>query len=198
MLVIGNGESRKFLDLSQINRNKVACNAAHRDLKVDHLVCVDRKTLEEAVSEHNRIYTRTQWLGRYKDHNNVFPVPDLPYSGIQRWDDAWHWGSGPYAILLAAQLTTINRVDVVGFDLYSKNNRVNNVYKGTKNYAAENKAAVDPRYWIYQISKVFEIYNNTEFVIHQPEDWEQPTSWKKSNVFVDRVNMLQYNVTKRT
>lgn len=192
MLAIGNGESRKFLDLSQINRDKIACNAAYRDLNVDHLVCVDRRTLEEAVCAHDRIYTRTQWQGRYKDHSNVFPVPRLPYSGIQRWDDEWHWGSGPYAVLLAAQLTTVNRVDIVGFDLYSKDNRVNNVYKGTKNYAAETKAAVDPRYWIYQISKVFEIYNTVEFVIHQTEDWEQPTSWKKSNVLVDTLSILSY------
>lgn len=192
MLAIGNGESRKFLDLSQIKRDKIACNAAYRDLKVDHLVCVDRRTLDEAVFTHDRIYTRTQWLSRYKDHSNVFPVPRLPYSGIQRWDDAWHWGSGPYAVLLAAQLTTVNRVDVVGFDLYSKDNRVNNVYKGTKNYAAETKAAVDPRYWIYQIGKIFELYPHCEFRIHQPVEWQLPDLWKKSNVEVDTLSILSY------
>lgn len=198
MLVIGNGESRKCVDINLIVKPKIACNAAYRDLHVDYLVCLDQKTLYEAATKHSNIYTRQEWHRRFRDTPNIHCVPDLPYKGIQRWDDPWHWGSGPYAVLLAAELTETARVDLIGFDLYSADGYVNNVYKDTENYAESKKRAVDPRYWIYQIAKVFELYPNCEFRIHQTEDWEQPVSWKKSNVEVDTISMLAYNNNKRT
>lgn len=195
MLVIGNGESRSNIDLSKISRPKIGCNAIYRDIFVDHLVCVDLKMMNEVKDNHHKIYTRKDWVSRYKDHTNIFAVPDLPYNGIQRWDEPWHWGSGTYAILLGATITKISRVDLIGFDLYSKNGFVNNIYKDSKNYANSFKRAVDPRYWILQASKIFECFENIEFVIHQTDTWELPDSWKKSNVTVDKIsNILYYKV----
>ena len=48
MLVIGNGESRCDINLSEINTTKIGCNAIVRDFFVDHLVCVDRRMVDEA------------------------------------------------------------------------------------------------------------------------------------------------------
>lgn len=191
MLVIGNGESRLGLSLDRFSRSKIGCNAAYRDLSVDHLVCVDLKIVNEAKEHHHRIYTRKDWISRYANNANIFSVPDLPYKGIQRWDDPWHWGSGTYAILLGATLTEISRVDLIGFDLYSSSGLVNNVYKDTDNYACSSKRAVDPSYWIYQTAKIFECFSNINFVIHQTEDWKLPDSWKKSNVTVDRISNIR-------
>ena len=50
MLVIGNGESRENIDLNKINTTKVGCNAIMRDFFVDHLICVDRRMVEESIS----------------------------------------------------------------------------------------------------------------------------------------------------
>ena len=33
--------------------------------------------------------------------------------------------------------------------------------------SAAHKSAVDPRYWIYQIGKIFKHYPTTQFVVHQ-------------------------------
>lgn len=189
MIVIGNGESRSNLDLSKLSRSKIGCNAAYRDLQIDHLICVDRRTLDEALPYHKRIYTRPEWSRMYK---SVHTVPQLPYQGLQRWDNPWHWGSGPYAVLLATELTQTNRIDLIGFDLYSSTSTVNNVYKDTKNYSKSSNRAVDPTYWIYQIAKIFELYPNIQFIIHQPDNWILPKLWNKSNVFIDKINILHY------
>ena len=37
MIVIGNGESRKNLDISKIKDYKIGCNAVYRDFSIDEL-----------------------------------------------------------------------------------------------------------------------------------------------------------------
>ena len=193
MLVIGNGESRRDIDFKSLNYTKIGCNAILRDTKVDHLVCVDKPMLREAVntSYHNaaKVYTRKNLFVQYRLEKNIRMVPDLPYAGSERPDDPIHWGSGPYAVLLAAKLTT-DDIHLLGFDLYSVDNKVNNIYKDTANYTLAHKSAVDPRYWIHQIGKVFECFSNTRFIVHQTNNWQLPKAWKQSNVSLDSLNNL--------
>ena len=189
MLVIGNGESRAGIDINAIDDLKIGCNAILRDFKVDHLICVDRRMVTEAVekgaNEHAIVYTREDWVKKYK---NVKTVPALPYTGKNRWDEPFQWGSGPYAVLLGAKLS--QDVSLLGFDLHSNTNNVNNIYKGTSNYDAKDKRAVDPRYWIHQIGKVFEIYRKRNFTIYQTDDWQLPKAWKYPNVMLDKISNI--------
>lgn len=191
MLVIGNGESRENIDLNKINTTKVGCNAIMRDFFVDHLICVDRRMVEESISfginSSTIVYTRKDWISNFASTKNITTVPELLKEGNERWDEPFQWGSGPYAVLLSATLVLNNTVKLIGFDLYSENNCINNIYKNTNNY--DNKK-VDPRYWIHQISKVFEWFPKINFKIYQKENWILPESWKKPNVSVDNVNNL--------
>jgi len=174
MLVIGNGESRKDLNISKYTQTKVGCNAVYRDFHIDHLICCDRRMVLEAQQNNydGIIYTRLDWVAQFTPAK---VVPELPYCrGKTRLDDPWHWGSGPYAVLLGAQLST-DKVHMVGFDLYSTTETVNNMYKGTDNYEGENTKPIDPAYWLYQINKVFEHYPDITFYNYNPEPW--PTTW---------------------
>ena len=195
MLVIGNGESRCNINLSAIDTTKIGCNAIVRDFFVDHLVCVDRRMVDEATQKHKHnfttIYTRKDWLSERTHIDNLVCVPDLPYKGNTRADEPFHWGSGPYAVLLGALLDTT--VKLLGFDLHSKNTKVNNIYKDTQNYDPSTKTAIDPRYWIYQIGKVFECFPKHKFVIYTDNDWECPNFWNRPNVSVDNYSKLLYN-----
>ena len=193
MLVIGNGESRASVNIDKLNYTKIGCNAILRDFKVDHLICVDKRMLVEAFNssyhKHAKVHTRRNNFVNYRLEKNIRMVPDLPYAGSERPDDPIHWGAGPYAVLLAAKSTT-DDIHLLGFDLYGVDNKVNNVYKDTTNYSLAHKTAVDPRYWIYQIGKVFECFPNTQFVIHQDENWQCPKAWKQPNVKVDTISNL--------
>lgn len=179
LMVIGNGQSRQNVNLKSLNCITVGCNAIHRDFCVDHLVCVDRKMAQEA-SLHPRLYTRQDWISSFP---KAIPVPPLPYDGDKRHDEPFNWGSGPYAVLIACKLST--DIHLLGFDLYSEDKKINNLYKDTENYNDYTHRAIDPRYWIAQIGKLFEIYPAKQFTIHQPEGWELPKYWCKENVSVD-------------
>ena len=192
MIAIGNGESRRSIDIDKISNTKIGCNAIVRDHFIEHVVCVDRKMLQECAQysiNFKRCYTRDRW--RFcTDTPYIDTVPDLPYKGTERWDDPFHWGSGPYAVLIAAGLS--DTVKMIGFDLYSNNNCVNNCYKDTENYDDSTKRAVDPRYWILQIAKVFECFPQTEFTVYQTPDWQLPQKWNLPNVEVDKISNFTY------
>lgn len=183
-LVLGNGESRLSHDIFHLSNHFITfgCNAIYRDYDVDYLVCCDRRMVKEILSADKKInlYTKPDWKNMFH-HSAVNFLPPLPYNGTERQDQMQHWGSGPCAILLAASLE-FSEIFLLGFDLYGNDKLVNNVYKGTKNYQGRLTKEVDPSYWIYQISKIFQLFNNTEFKIVSKKDWKIPKEWKLSNV----------------
>jgi len=81
---------------------------------------------------------------------------------------------------------------MIGFDLWSETKFVNNCYKDTENYDPATKRAVDPRYWICQIGRVFECFPQTEFTIYQKPDWQLPEKWNCTNVQVDKISNFTY------
>jgi len=190
VVVVGNGESRKILDLQSIAQRHtiVGCNALHRDLVVPHLVCCDQRMVTEAIaSEHNQntiIYTRPEWAKLFP--RAVRQVPDLPYTGNLRQDQLWHWGSGPLALLIACGLES-DVIYLVGFDLHGHSGKINNVYKDSKNYLNSSSTAVDPIYWIYQIAKIFTLYPNKSFVVLNTNEWTCPPSWSQQNVTIKNI-----------
>lgn len=197
MWAIGNGESRTNIHIDNLEGLKVGCNAIYRDYYTDYLVCVDRRMMQEALSaganiQGTRIYTRPDWCNQFKTLH-VREVPELPYKGTERWDEPFQWGSGPYAVLIAAMKSEEHEVNLLGFDLHSYTKTVNNIYKGTQNYDATDYRAVDPRYWIHQISMVFKHFPNVQFTIYQESKWNIPKAWIKANVTVDNISNIYYN-----
>jgi hypothetical protein len=189
-IVLGNGESRKHIDLNSFNDQYtlIGCNAIHRDIIVDHLICCDHRMVREALKnseiKRSQIYVRSNWYHYFRKilkNKNVKLLPDLPYQGNDRADRDEHWGSGPYAVLVAASLG-FDSINLIGFDLYGINGRVNNIYKNTENYSADSKHAVDHSYWVYQISKIFDLFPNIQFSVYNKSSWEMPERWIRSNV----------------
>ena len=191
MYVLGNGESRKPIDVNALPGPTIGCNAICRDYFVDHLICVDRRMVEQANNNYsqnfNKIYTRTDWLDNFRHIKNLFAVPEVPYDIEIRADEPFQWGSGPYAVLLATLMS--KEIHMIGFDLYGKGQLVNNLYKDTEHYDASNKSAVDPRYWKHQIGKVIESNQHIKFTIYQSE-WDLPKQWNFSNVSLDSIRNL--------
>jgi len=194
-MVVGNGESRYGIDINKFSQDYtlIGCNAIHRSVAVDHLVCCDRRMVEEAVegefTSHTNIYVRDSWhnyFRKIRKDKRIQVLPELPYNGNIKQDQPLHWGSGPYAVLLGANIS--DTILMLGFDLYPKKGKVNNIYKGTKHYAKRDAKPIDPAFWIYQISKVFEHYPDKEFIIWNKSDWEIPERWRQPNVRFEEIN----------
>ena len=161
----------------------IGCNAIHRDHVCDAIIAVDRRMVWEITANPNYnsvpIYTRPDWIDQFKKYPNVTAVPELPYKGKDRWDDPWHWNSGPFAVLLAcaSNATTVN---LVGFDLYGVDNKVNNLYKNTAHYDKETHHAINNAHWLHQLKKLFEHFPQVDFVQWQKENWSIPSTWTAS------------------
>lgn len=190
VIVIGNGESRSNINIKKVTDNyvTVACNAFHRDYISNSLVCCDRDTAIEALNNpklsQSRILVRNDFYENNRDRFPSYklePVPRLPFPILERQDEPEHWGSGTYAVLHACYLGS-REVFLIGFDLYGRNNHVNNCYKGTINYSTADSQPVDPSYWIYQISKIFEYFVVKDFYIINNAAWPMPPQWQRPNV----------------
>jgi hypothetical protein len=81
-------------------------------------------------------------------------------------------------------------ITLVGFDLYSKNNQVNNIYKDTANYAKATSHSIDYNYWVYQVSKIFHLYPSLQFTILNQSDWVLPREWQLPNVQFRNIEQL--------
>lgn len=188
VIVVGNGESRKYIDLKKPKIPIIGCNALHRDFCVDHLITCDRRMLHEAVISPNtantKIYVRPENYHHFRKmvkDKRIHRLPELPYQGVLRQDEPRNWGSGSYATLIAAQ-SDFDDIILLGFDLYGIEDKVNNLYKNTQNYLSGDKPAVDPSYWRYQIGKVLDCYPKKRFIIYNNRDWIMPSNWQKNNV----------------
>ena len=190
-LAVGNGESRSGIDLNLFKSKSiiVGCNAIQREVDAPHVVCCDRRMIEESLDSPNTknsfIYVRDDWFEHYwkKYKKRIRPVPELPYEGNTKADSPKHWGSGPFAVLIAADLEeNLDTIVLLGFDLYPKNDSFNNIYKDTKNYNPSSAKPIDYSFWEYQIAKVFEHYEHRKFIVLNDSEWKMPKSWKRKNV----------------
>jgi hypothetical protein len=191
-LVIGNGESRSSLDLKSFIGKfySYGCNAGHRDFSVDKLFCYDKRMalefLQGANCQSTVLYTNYENvdnLANFYKNNSIRCFPELPYKGTSRPDQPRHWNSGQYALLCAAYDEN-EKIYITGFDLYSKNSYVNNIYKDTANYSSSNSHPVDHSYWLYQNAKIFSIFQNKSFILINEADWKLPQEWEFDNVSI--------------
>jgi hypothetical protein len=189
-VIVGNGESRRGVNLESYRptHTVIGCNGIHRDTSVDHLICCDRRMVAEAISNPNindtLIYVRDSWYHYFRKilkNKRIQHLPPIPVIGELKRDQPDHWGSGCYAILLAAHLG-FKEITLIGFDLYPTHNKVNNLYKGTENYARVDAQAVDYSYWVYHTELIFKRYPQSQFIVMNHAEWAMPKEWQKNNV----------------
>lgn len=199
-LVVGNGESRKDFDIKSFSIPVFGCNALHRDFIPEHLICCDRRMADEAISnpqtKNCQIYVRHNWYNYFrkiKKNKNIKLLPDLPFNRKYKADEPFHWGSGPYALLLACELD-YKIIHIVGFDLYPWGSTVNNIYKDSPNYASSVDRPIDPSYWIYQIDNIISHYKEKKFIFYNVDSWAPPKVWIKENTDIRNISNFKLDI----
>ena len=185
-LIIGNGESRSNVKINDIQGIKIGCNAIQRDFYVDHLICVDRRMVQQALSAkyQGKIYTRKDWAQQFV---NVDIVPSIYLMKVKNVGTNPQWGSG--SMTLGAKLP--KNIKMIRFDPYSTTEHVNNIYKDTLGYDASTKNAVDPDIGYtpnrngfpnITLKQNLQSYNN--------KDWKCPKNWLFENVLLDIIENI--------
>tara|TARA_E500000318_G_scaffold43058_1_gene41049 strand:+ start:1657 stop:2292 length:636 start_codon:yes stop_codon:yes gene_type:complete len=200
--IIGNGKSRLGFDITPMKKfsTVIGCNAQFRDYNFDYFVCADKHMCQEAVNtvgKNTNIYTRDRWHKEFAMWPNVKKLPDLPYNGNKRQDEPFHWGTGPYAGVLAGTFKP-KAIFMIGFDLWQLPGQKedNNIYRNSKGYEYI-KRPVDPSYWIHQFAKLFEHIDSRWIVVNRP-DWKMPDEWSKNkNVFQETYDGMAKFIDKQ-
>jgi hypothetical protein len=157
--VLGNGVSRRGLDLSELQSNGpvYGCNALYREFTPDALIATDRPISEQIQQSgyalKHRFYTRTPMEGL-----GAYPV-------IEQY---WGFSSGPLAI--AHAVADQNRkIYMLGFDMGPANDKFNNVYADTEFYKTSNSVPTFTGNWVNQIAQLANDYSTVEFIRVQGE-----------------------------
>ena len=156
--VIGNGESRKDIDLYSLkNYGKVyACNAVYRHYQPDYLVAVDVKMILE-INQH-----------KWQMENEVWTNPNKSYHGMQGFNffqPSKGWSSGPTALWLASQ-HSYEKIYILGFDYrgLDEGQKFNNIYANTNNYKKSDDGATFFGNWLRQTKAVIQENKNINYV----------------------------------
>jgi hypothetical protein len=75
------------------------------------------------------------------------------------------WSAGNTALYLASKPSMIKEVYMLGFDLSSYDDPLNNVYKGTKNYLPATAKGFNQVNWYNQMEIVFKAFHHINFFL---------------------------------
>lgn len=168
-IVLGNGESRKVVNLNGLfytNAVVIGCNAIYRDFAPHFLVSVDRnislEILESGYAKSHNYLVGENVLDTFAVKRKKF-VDCMEFPGLIINDVHNGWASGNTALRTACYLGC-SPVYLLGFDSRPlDNSAMNNVYKGTENYAkADHKTNVGPS-WMKQFDKLKKEYPTIDF-----------------------------------
>jgi hypothetical protein len=163
--VLGNGISRKHINLDKLKKHGTiyGCNALYREFVPDHLVCVDTKMIiEVSDAKYNQQYS--VWSNPNKLTNNT---PNINIMNPNKG-----WSSGPTAMLLASQHNH-KEVYLLGFDyvgLGVDQEKVNNIYAGSKNYKRNEDRATYYGNWTRQTMMCANLFPKTKYVRVIPKE----------------------------
>jgi len=160
--VIGNGESRKEIDLYPLkNYGKVyGCNALFRHFRPDYLVAVDVKMILE-INQAKWQYDNQVWTNSNRQFNQM--------ENLNYFQPSKGWSSGPTALWLASTHNH-DTVYILGFDFHGlldesgTFSKVNNLYAGTHNYKKTFEPATYYGNWERQTVSTCESHAHTQFV----------------------------------
>jgi hypothetical protein len=156
--VLGNGTSRKSIDLSLLSSlgKTYACNAVYRTFSPDYLVAVDVKM----ILEINK--------AGYQNKHQVWTNPNKSYQRIQNlnyFQPSKGWSSGPTALWLASQ-HSYETIYILGFDYRGLNDgkTLNNMFADTVNYKKSTDGATFFGNWMRQTTTVIKENPHTNYV----------------------------------
>ena len=128
--VIGNGESRKTININQIDGLRIGCNAIYLHDNVDMICAVDSFWRDKIVKEsmiplisriHNTSFQTTLEIYKCGKWINT----DCPYRG---------YCSGITALDYISNEVKGEEIYLIGFDFNYNGEKVNHIYKGTPNH----------------------------------------------------------------
>ena len=118
---------------------------------------------EEFITEKKHINHATIKVSWIKEPDYSYCIRDLePYPGEKTGDFGWACGaSSGYVAMLRDKP---DEIYLIGHDLHSATNKVNNLYKGTKHYVAKENGPTPAVNWINQWYTLADWFPDVKFI----------------------------------
>lgn len=185
-VIIGNGPSRKAIELSLIGNHRgghlgkrkltsYGCNALYRDFAPDFLVANGGKMCQEIAEsgygKEHVVYTHAAQVLKYPENFHL-----LPYDQ--------YWNAGATATWLAC-FDGMAKVYLLGFDSMDGEHPNYNVYADTTCYGTSSSIVNDDT-WIDSMYQIFVTYADVDFVwvnpVSIPEKWRYASNLRQVTV----------------
>ena len=79
------------------------------------------------------------------------------------------WSSGATAMYIGCKVEKPKTCYLLGMDMYSTTDFINNLYKGTYGYISADESSVTPQNWVIQMGRVMVRYKDIQFIKVNPE-----------------------------
>jgi len=174
---LGNGRSRLDIDFKKLKSagTVFGCNALYRDYYPDVLISTDPPISEEI--QHSG----------YSQSNTHYTRQPLHRSGAKQIDDVCKgWSSGPIAVRYASKQH--HQVYLIGFDLSSPDDKINNVYAGSECYRPPDSDITYYGNWVGQICKVWREFPRVKFTrvttwyTDTPKEWSNYENYSEVDI----------------
>ena len=159
--VLGNGTSRKSIDLNQLNDKGTVygCNALYREFDPDFLVAVDTKMILE-INKAAYQHSHSVWTNPNRSFNGM--------NGFNFFNPSKGWSSGPTALWLAST-----------HDTQDIDDKINNIYADTPNYKKSHERATYHGNWTKQTMITCQKYSQKRYIRVLGDNGFIPKEFKK-------------------
>ena len=106
--------------------------------------------------------------------NNITLLSDIMSDYYPGWEGEGGprdpgWSSGATAMYIGCKVEKPKKCYLIGMDMYSTTDFINNLYKNTNGYLSDNENSVTPQNWVIQMGRVMVKYQDIEFIKVNPE-----------------------------
>ena len=80
------------------------------------------------------------------------------------------WSSGATAMYISCKVEKPKTCYLIGMDMYSTTDFINNLYKETHGYLSSDENAITPQNWVVQMGRVMVRYKDIQFIKVNPDE----------------------------
>ena len=92
------------------------------------------------------------------------------WEGESNGPDDPGWSSGATAMYIGCKVEQPKTCYLIGMDMYSTTDFINNLYKQTHGYVSSDESAITPQNWVVQMGRVMVRYKDIQFIKVNPDE----------------------------
>ena len=154
-------EAKEHIDDILIsNKRENAQEFVMHGANLSGIVTMIKKNGERAKRNVNQSTIKVSWINQPEESHSL---RDLEPIGVEKTGD-FGWACGASSAFVSIRREKPNEIYMIGHDLYSQNNNINNLYKSTKHYTAASNGPTPAVNWIRQWKRLFETFPDIKFI----------------------------------